>query len=62
MAVPFRICNENVNDDDRAIQCDICNFWAHIKYNIRNYIDYKYLQGNNDPLALKIKILLVLVN
>ena len=31
------------------IQCDICNFWVHIKCNNLYYIDYKYLQGNNDP-------------
>ena len=27
----------------------ISNFWVHIKYNNLNFIDYKYLQGNNDP-------------
>ena len=44
-----KIFNKNVNGNDHAIQCDICNFWVHIKCNNLNYIDYKYLQGNNDP-------------
>ena len=46
---PCKICNKNVNDNDHAIQCDTCNFWVHIKCSNLNYIDYKYLQGNNDP-------------
>ena len=46
---PCKICNKNVNDKDHAIQCDICNFWVHIKCHNLNYIVYKYLQGNNDP-------------
>ena len=27
----------------------VSNFWVHIKFNNLNFIDYKYLQGNNDP-------------
>ena len=46
---PCKICNNNVNDKDHAIQCDIYNFWVHIKCNNFNYIDYKYLRGNSDP-------------
>ena len=38
---PCKICNKNVNDKDHAIQCDICNFWVHIKCKNLNYIDYK---------------------
>ena len=44
---PRRICNKDVNDND-AIECYICNFWVHIKCSNLNFIDYKYLQGNND--------------
>ena len=43
-----KICNKNVNDNDHAIQCDICNFQVHIKRNNLNYIDYEYLQGKNN--------------
>ena len=49
MTFPCRICNKSVNDNDHAIQCDICNFWVHIKFHNLNYTDYKYLQGSNDP-------------
>ena len=48
MTFPCRICNKNVNDNDHVIQCEICNFWVHIKCNNLNYIDYKYLQENSD--------------
>ena len=44
-----RIIYKNVSYNDHAIQCDICNFWVHIKCNNLNYIDYKDLQGNKDP-------------
>ena len=46
---PCIICNKNVNDNNHAIQSDICNFWVHIKCSNLNYIDYKYFQGNNNP-------------
>ena len=49
MTFPCRICNKSDNDNDHAIQCDICNFWVHIKFHNLNYTDYKYLQGNDDP-------------
>ena len=49
MAFPCRICNKNVNDNDHAVKCDICNFLVHIKCSNLNYIDHKYLQVNNDP-------------
>ena len=45
----FKICNTNTNDNDSAAQCDICQSWIHMICNNLNYIDYKYLQGSNDP-------------
>ena len=32
-----------------AAQCDNCQSWVHMKCNKLNHIDYKYLQGSNDP-------------
>ena len=52
LSFPCKICNKNVNHKDHAIQCDICNCWVHIKCNNLNYIDYKYLQGNNGSMVL----------
>ena len=40
---------KNVNDNDRAIQCEFCNYWFHINCNNLNYIDCKFLQNSNDP-------------
>ena len=40
---------KNVNDNYRAIQCDLCNYWININDNNFNYIDYKFLENSNDP-------------
>ena len=32
-----KICNININNKDRAIQCDICQFWIHMKCNKLNH-------------------------
>ena len=34
-----KICNTNIKDTDSAAQCDICQFWIHIKCNNLNHID-----------------------
>ena len=45
---PCKICNIDINNKGRAVQCDICQFWIHIECNKLNHIDYKYLQEFND--------------
>ena len=39
----------NISNKDSAAQCNICQSWVHMKCNKLNHIDYKYLQGSNDP-------------
>ena len=46
---PCKTCNTNIKDTDSAAQCDICQFWIQMKCNNLNHVDYKYLQGSNDP-------------
>ena len=46
---PSKLCPKNVIDNDNSILCDLCQTWVHIKCNYLNYIDYKYLQGCNEP-------------
>ena len=46
---PCKLCPKNVRDNDYAILCDFCQTWTHIKCNHLSYIDYKYLQGCNEP-------------
>ena len=36
-------------DNDRTIQCELCNYWIHTNCNNLNYVDYKFLQNSNDP-------------
>ena len=45
---PCRICEKNVSDKDKAVQCDLCKLWVQIKYNNLNYLDYTYLQNSNE--------------
>ena len=47
---PCRTCAKNVHDKDKAVQCDLCEHWSHIKCNNLNYLDYRYLQTCNEPL------------
>ena len=46
---PCKVCGENVNDNDQAIQCELCYYWIHINCNNLSYIDYKFPQNSNDP-------------
>ena len=48
-----RICAKNVNDKDKAVQCDLCELWIHIKCNKLNYLDYRYLQNCDESWYCK---------
>ena len=45
---PCKICAKNVSEKDKAVQCDLCELWVHIKCNNLNYLDYRYLQNSNE--------------
>ena len=42
---PCKIYAKNVKDKDKAVHCDFCELWNHIKCNNFNYLDYRYLQN-----------------
>ena len=42
---PCRVCAKSVHGKNKAVQCDLCEPWIHIKCNKRNYLDYRYLQN-----------------
>ena len=44
-----RACTLEVEDDDKSIQCDLCDRWIHIKCAEINHQKYERLK--NDPLA-----------
>ena len=46
---PCKISRLNVKKNTKAIQCDLCKSWVHIKCNHLDYIDDKYFQDSNDP-------------
>ena len=39
------ICAKNTHDKDKAVKCDLCKLWIHIKCNNLNYLDYRYVQN-----------------
>ena len=45
---PCKLCPKNVSDYDHAILCNLCQTWVHICDHL-NYIDYKHIQGCNEP-------------
>ena len=46
---PCLSCNINVNWKHRAVQCDVCDRWVHIKCNVLNNNDYIQLQDTDSP-------------
>ena len=44
-----RICVKNVFDKDKAVQCNLCELWVHMKCNNLNYLDYRHLQKATSP-------------
>ena len=52
---PCGICSKNVNSSHKAIQCDSCNFWNHIKCDQIDNKTYEELKISNKVVS---KILL----
>ena len=47
---PCKICNtNNIKDINNAAQCNICQFWIHMKCNNQNHIDHKNLEESYYP-------------
>ena len=42
---PYKFCAKNVHDKDKAVQCELCELWGHIKSKNLNYLDRRYLQN-----------------
>ena len=45
---PCSSCKNNVNQNHRAIQCDICDRWIHLKCNFLNTKDYENLKNSEE--------------
>ena len=46
---PCRVCTLEVEDDDKSLQCDLCDRWIHINYAEINHQKYEKLK--KDPLV-----------
>ena len=47
---PCKVCNKSVNNNHKAILCDLCDTWVHIKCNKLDKKDYNVYQTNpNKP-------------
>ena len=45
---PCKICTRSVAKNHRAINCDICHQWVHIKCNYLSDSTYKHLMESNE--------------
>ena len=48
------ICQNLVKNSDKAVCCDHCNNWIHIKCNNLDNLDYEYLKTNNSDWFCKL--------
>ena len=46
-------CEKIVKTRDKAIFCDLCSKWIHIKCNNLNDLDYEYLKSNDETWYYK---------
>ena len=46
---PCGVCNRLVKDEHKAVQCDVCNFWNHIKCDKVDLQMYENLKKSKDP-------------
>jgi len=44
---PCRVCNKNVTEKQKAVFCDICSFWVHIKCNYISNNEYEALKSDS---------------
>ena len=42
------VCNKTVSINHKAVYCDICKTWVHIKCNYIDNKTYQYLQNSDD--------------
>ena len=49
IAFTCSICTKAIGDNDNSLYCDRCNLWVYTKCKNLNFIDYQYLNGNDDP-------------
>ena len=49
IAFTCSICTKAIGDNDDSLYCDRCNLWLYTKCKNLNFIDYQYLNGNDDP-------------
>ena len=45
---PCSVCKKSVLYQHKAICCDHCNQWVHIKFNNLNDLDYNLLKSKNE--------------
>ena len=48
---PCSICNKNVLNNQKAIQCDSCNLWCHIKCDGASSEIYNYLLLSDETVS-----------
>ena len=49
--VPCGICHRNIHSNQKAIFCNNCNFYVHIKCNDISASEYKELENESDDVS-----------
>ena len=47
---PYSICNKNVLANQKALQCDLCKTWTHIKCDGTSSVTYSQTISKRDPM------------
>ena len=51
---PYGKCNLNIRKNNKAIQCESCNYWNHIKCDGIDYTQYENLKKSEESYFCKI--------
>ena len=43
---PCKICSKSLAENHKAVWCDLCDIWVHIKCNERNAATYNMLKND----------------
>lgn len=46
---PCKVCKKSVNKNHKAVYCDLCNEWVHMKCSLLDDKTYKLLQNDSNP-------------
>ena len=49
VSYPYKSCEKPIRENEKSLQCDLCERWIHLKCNHLKFIDYEKLQNLTEP-------------